>query len=144
MFQGKCECFEETCFQLKSYNNSHLALLLLACTVFPCSEPNTPGWVHWWCNVSVSLPLSFLSLRPSRWTSSTQMKLEGKIRRLLGDEFQEKVSLSFFSFFFTQHWHLHPLTFPSAFVAPIFKHFYNLAKKEKSVMLLLLLYGSSS
>lgn len=27
------------------------------------------------------------------FASSTQMKLEGKIRRLLGDEFQEKVSL---------------------------------------------------
>lgn len=44
----------------------------------------------WSRNSSSSLPSVCL-------TSSTQMKLEGKIRRLLGDEFQEKVSL------FSQH-----------------------------------------
>lgn len=65
---------------------------------FICVFKNTLGWAH--CNVSVSLPVAFLL--------PTQMKFEGKIRRLLGDEFQDKVSL------FSKHY-CH--TFSSAFLS---------------------------
>lgn len=55
---------------------------------------------------------------------STQMKFEGKIRRLLGDEFQEKVSLFHYSHcspssLFSLLLHFFACLFTSSYVSPI-------------------------
>lgn len=68
-----------------SHTVLHFALLFLRLLFYPARGVNTRVDSG---NVTCLPPSPPVCL-----TSSTQMKLDGKIRRLLGDEFQEKVSL---------------------------------------------------